>query len=84
MELLLFIQEHLRTAIGDFFFPLVTHLGDAGVVWIALGFSLLIPKKTRRCGSVSYTHLDVYKRQATCTQLSEMGARRRIRSQSVG
>ena len=50
MELLLFIQEHLRTTIGDFFFPLVTHLSDAGVIWIALGLSLLIPKKTRRCG----------------------------------
>lgn len=50
MEFLLFLQEHLRTAFGDFFFPLVTHLGDAGIVWIALGLSLLIPKKTRRCG----------------------------------
>ena len=50
MDILLFIQENLRCAAGDFLFPLITRLGDAGLIWIILGLSLLISRKTRRCG----------------------------------
>lgn len=45
-----FIQNSLRTNIGDFFFTTITHLGDKGIVWIILGLALLIPKKTRKSG----------------------------------
>ncbi len=45
-----FIQNNLRTNFGDFFFTTITHLGDAGYFWIALGLVLLIPKKTRKSG----------------------------------
>lgn len=48
-QILLWIQE-LRTDWLTAFFTTVTHLGDAGVLWILAGVALLIPKKTRRAG----------------------------------
>ncbi|MEG1107808.1 MAG: phosphatase PAP2 family protein [Oscillospiraceae bacterium] len=45
---LLFIQDNLRTPFFDGFFVFITKLGDFGLLWIALGLALLIPKKTRR------------------------------------
>lgn len=45
-----FIQNNLRTNVGDFFFSTITHLGDSGIVWIVLGLALLILKKTRKSG----------------------------------
>ena len=40
-----------RTAFGDRFFSLVTHLGDAGIFWILLAVALCGVKKTRRAGA---------------------------------
>lgn len=34
----------------DFFFKYITHLGDAGVIWIVTAVILLFFKKTRKCG----------------------------------
>lgn len=34
----------------DWFFPLITKLGNAGIFWIILAVALLIFKKTRRAG----------------------------------
>lgn len=44
------IQRFLRTPFGDFAMPLVTALGNAGIVWIALCLLLLCFHKTRRAG----------------------------------
>lgn len=50
--ILLWIQEHVR---NDFLTPIVTfitHLGDAGIIWIVLAVLLLLFVKTRRTGIV--------------------------------
>lgn len=44
------IQENLHSAFTDAVLPLVTHLGDAGAVWIIFGITLLFFKRTRRTG----------------------------------
>lgn len=49
-SILFWIQEHVRCAFLDMFLPLITHLGDKGWFWIALGAVLLIPRKTRIWG----------------------------------
>lgn len=45
-----FIQNHLRCEVLDIFFSTITHLGDAGILWIVTGLVLLIPKKSRKSG----------------------------------
>ena len=50
--ILLWIQEHVR---NDFLTPIVTfitHLGDAGMIWIVLTILLLVYAKTRKTGTV--------------------------------
>lgn len=49
-NILLFIQDHIRQPWMDGFWKAVTHLGDAGLFWIALAVILLIFRKTRRAG----------------------------------
>ena len=52
-NILLYIQEYLRS---DFMTPIwkvITSLGDAGWFWILLTIILLIPKKTRKIGIAS-------------------------------
>ena len=46
-----FIQAHLRSGIGDIVMPLITHLGDSGVIWVVLALVLLIYPKTRKTGA---------------------------------
>jgi len=49
-SILLWIQDSLR---ADFLSPIVkviTHLGDKGILWIALTLVLLIVRKTRKLG----------------------------------
>lgn len=48
-SIILWIQENLRGAM-DGFWIFVTHLGDEGYLWIALGIVLLCWKKTRPIG----------------------------------
>lgn len=48
--LMTFVQQHLRSGIGDSIFTVITYLGEAGAFWLALGVLLLFPKKTRKCG----------------------------------
>lgn len=50
---LLFIQEHLRTAAGNAFIPFWSSLGDAGLIWIAAVLALLLFKRTRRAGALA-------------------------------
>lgn len=49
-ELLLWIQENLRTEWLSPIVMLITHLGDAGIIWIAIILCLLIFKATRKEG----------------------------------
>lgn len=52
-KLLLLIQEHLRTALGDLLLPVWSNLGNAGLIWIAAAVILLCFRKTRRAGAVA-------------------------------
>lgn len=49
-SVLLLIQEHLRTAVGDVLLPLWSNLGNAGLIWIAAAAVLLCFRRTRRAG----------------------------------
>lgn len=44
------IQEHIRCAFLDVIMPLITMLGNAGIVWIAAAVAMMITKKFRRTG----------------------------------
>ena len=44
--------ENLSTPLGDAVVPLITRLGDAGIVWIILTVLLLIIPKTRKTGVI--------------------------------
>ena len=48
--ILFFIQKYIRNDVLDVIVPLYTSLGEDGIIWIALGIVLLIPKKYRKCG----------------------------------
>ena len=48
-SIILWIQENLR-GVMDGFWILITHLGDEGYLWIAMGIVLLFFKKTRPIG----------------------------------
>lgn len=48
-SIILWIQENLRGAL-DGVWLFITHLGDEGILWIALGILLLFWKKTRPIG----------------------------------
>lgn len=51
--------QKLHTPVLDFFFKTITHLGDAGLFWIAVGMILLCFRKTRMCGFCVLTGLAV-------------------------
>lgn len=46
--ILLWIQEWIRSDLMNPIMIKITHLGDAGLVWIALSLFLLFPKSTRK------------------------------------
>ena len=50
INILLFIQEYIRTSFLTPFVIFITSLGNAGIFWIVLSVLLLIPKKTRKIG----------------------------------
>lgn len=45
-----FIQQNMRSAFGDMVMPIVTALGNVGMIWILLGVVLLLRKSWRRAG----------------------------------
>lgn len=45
-----FIAEHMRTNIGNLFFPFISSLANGGMIWIAFSLLLLSWKKTRMIG----------------------------------
>lgn len=46
-----FIQSHLRSDVLDFIMPLITKIGDGGILWICLSMILLLFRKTRKVGA---------------------------------
>ncbi len=64
--ILLFVQDNIRTPALTFIMRLFSFLGDAGIMWIALGVLLLAFARTRRRGAgmlgalaVEYTICDL-------------------------
>ncbi|BCN31169.1 phosphatase PAP2 family protein [Anaeromicropila herbilytica] len=49
-NILIFIQEHLRSPIVTPIFRFITSLGNKGAIWIILSIALLCFKKTRKTG----------------------------------
>ena len=52
MVILDLIQDNIKSGLMDSIMPLISHLGDSGLVWIILSIGLVIPKKTRKLGFV--------------------------------
>lgn len=44
------VQESLHNVVTDTIFPVITYLGEGGVIWLALSVVMLFFKKTRRGG----------------------------------
>ena len=73
LAILDFIYDNLHCAFLDAVMPVITALGNGGILFIAIAVVMLFFKRTRKTGlmigcalilgPVSYTHLDVYKRQ---------------------
>lgn len=49
--------DAIRCSGADAFFEFITHLGDKGYIWLALGALLCIFKKTRKIGICVFTAL---------------------------
>ena len=50
LGIMMFVQENLRSEIGNAIMKFITHLGDGGWLWIVIGVILLLFKKTRLAG----------------------------------
>lgn len=50
LNVLDFIQDHLRCGFLDFFFSTITKLADSGIFWILLAVIFLFFKQTRKTG----------------------------------
>lgn len=57
INFLLYIQESVRNPWLDPIVTFLTSLGNAGWIWILLSALLLIPKKTRKIGFISFLSL---------------------------
>lgn len=49
-NILLWVQENLRTPLGNLIIPIWSRLGDGGLIWIAAAVLLLCFRRTRRAG----------------------------------
>lgn len=47
-----FIQEHMRSPVGDALMKFFSMLGEGGILWIVMAVILLICPKTRRIGGI--------------------------------
>jgi undecaprenyl-diphosphatase len=52
LNILDWIQTNMQSAFADWFFPLITKLGDAGIFWILVAAVMLIFPKTRKTGAM--------------------------------
>jgi len=50
LPILDYIQKHFRSPFGDTLFPAITHLADAGILWLILTFFFILYKKMRLTG----------------------------------
>ena len=50
LTILDFIQNHMRSEIGDILAPFISSLGNWGMIWIVLTVVLLLSKKHRKAG----------------------------------
>ncbi|WP_050608170.1 phosphatase PAP2 family protein [Clostridium niameyense] len=50
ISILNFIQEYLRNGFLDNFMPLITRLGDLGIIWVAISLILILSRKYRKIG----------------------------------
>ncbi len=57
IQILLLIQENIRTPWLTPIVTFLTSLGNAGILWVLLSALLLIPKKTRKIGCASFIAL---------------------------
>ncbi len=57
LNILLLIQQFIRTPVLTPVVIFLTSLGNAGIVWILVSALLLIPKKTRKAGFISFLAL---------------------------
>lgn len=51
-ETVLLAIQSIHNPVLDFLMPIITHLGDKGIVWIVLTAVLLLPKRTRKIALV--------------------------------
>ncbi len=51
LSILRFIRGNMRCGFLDWLMPIVTKLGDAGIIWIVIAVVFLFFKKTRRTGA---------------------------------
>lgn len=58
-NILLFIQDYIRQPWMDWFWKLVTTLGDVGFIWIVASVIMLFFKKTRKIAIVSLISLTI-------------------------
>lgn len=58
-SILYYIQDHLTSPFGDWIMPKITHLGDAGLIWIIFGLGLVLTKKYRIHGLVMLVALGI-------------------------
>lgn len=52
-----FIQENFRSHFGDTLMPLLTYLGDGGIIWVIIGFIFITIKKYRTIGIAMFISL---------------------------
>lgn len=52
ISILKFINDHMHTGILDKIMPIITKLGDVGIIWFVISIALIISKKYRRVGWV--------------------------------
>lgn len=57
--ILYYIQDQLTSPLGDWIMPKITHLGDAGLIWIGFGLGLVLTKKYRTHGFVMLAALGI-------------------------
>ncbi|QEK13682.1 phosphatase PAP2 family protein [Crassaminicella thermophila] len=57
MRLLQVIHDYTQSAILDKIMPVITHLGDKGMIWIILSCVLMMSKKYRKVGILSIVAL---------------------------
>lgn len=58
-EFLLWIQDHLRSDRWTPVWTAITSLGNGGIVWFAVSFILMIPKRTRKIGVAAILSMGV-------------------------